>query len=255
VNSAIYSQSGGSVGIGFAVPSNIARKTAEDLVNNNGKIVRAGIGAVVQSLSPAMAKSFGLSSNQGAPLSDINPGGAAEKAGLKPGDLVLAINGSTITDSGDLVSRLYTFHPADVITLTILRNGVQSDVPVTLQQLDEAALEKKAGDQGQDSNGLSGQGQNDDLGLVYQDQTPDIRSQLPQGAPRGPVITEVAQQSPAAVSGLQQGDIILKLGNSPIVSANQLTVLLKKSDLKNGVRLFVWRDGETLYTILQSGDE
>jgi serine protease Do len=255
VNSAIYSQSGGSVGIGFAVPSNIARKTAEDLVNNNGKIVRAGLGAVVQSLSPAMAKSFGLSSNQGALLSDINPGSAAEKAGLKPGDVVLAINGSTITDSGDLVSRLYTFHPADVITLTILRNGVQSDVPVTLQQLDEAALEKKAGDQGQDSNGLSGQGQNDDLGLVYQDQTPDIRSQLPQGAPRGPVITEVTQQSPAAVSGLQQGDIILKLGNSPIVSANQLTVLLKKSDLKNGVRLFVWRDGETLYTILQSGDE
>jgi serine protease Do len=255
VNSAIYSQSGGSVGIGFAVPSNIARKTAEDLVNNNGKIVRAGLGAVVQSLSPAMAKSFGLSSNQGALLSDINPGSAAEKAGLKLGDVVLALNGSTITDSGDLVSRLYTYHPGDAITLTILRNGVQSDVPVTLQQLDEAALEKKTGDQGQDSNGLSGQGQNDALGLVYQDQTPDIRSQLPQDAPRGPVVTQIDQQGPAAAAGLQQGDIILRLGNSSIVSANQLTVLLKKSDLKNGVRLFVWRNGETLYTILQSGDE
>jgi S1-C subfamily serine protease len=83
----------------------------------------------------------------------------------------------------------------------------------------------------------------------------DIRGQLPQGAPKGPVITEVAQQGPAAASGLQQGDIILKLGNSPIVSANQLTALLKSSDLKSGVRLFVWRGGETLYTILQSGDE
>jgi serine protease Do len=255
VNSAIYSQSGGSVGIGFAVPSNIARKTAEDLVNNNGKIVRAGLGAVVQSLSPAMAKSFGLSSNQGALLSDINPGSAAEKAGLKPGDVVLALNGSPIMDSGDLVSRLYTYRPADVITLTILRNGVQSDVPVTLQQLNENALSKKPGDAGEGSNGLSGQGQNDSLGLTYQDQTPEIRSQLPQDAPKGPVITEIAPQGPAASSGLQQGDIILKLGNSPIVSANQLTVLLKKSDLKNGARLFVWRAGETLYTILQSGDE
>jgi len=255
VNSAIYSQSGGSVGIGFAVPSNIARKTAEDLVNNNGKIVRAGLGAVVQSLSPAMAKSFGLSSNQGALLSDINPGSAAEKAGLKSGDIVLAFNGSPITDSGDLVSRLYTYHPGDVITLTIQRNGAQSDVPVTLQQLNENALGKKQGDAGEGSNGLSGQGQNESLGLAYQDQTPDIRSQLPQDAPKGPVITQIAPQGPAAASGLQQGDIILKLGNSPIVSANQLTVLLKKSDLKNGVRLFVWRAGETLYTILQSGDE
>ena len=69
------------------------------------------------------------------------------------------------------------------------------------------------------------------------------------------MITDVGQQSPAAQSGLQPGDVILKLGNKEIVSANQLTVLLKKSDLKNGVRLFVWRDGETLYTILQSGDE
>jgi len=78
---------------------------------------------------------------------------------------------------------------------------------------------------------------------------------LPQGAPKGPVITEVHQQGPAAAAGLQQGDVILKLGNSLIVSANQLTALLKKSDLKNGVRLFVWREGQTLYTILQSGEE
>ncbi len=254
VNAAIYSQSGGSVGIGFAIPSNIARKTAEDLVNN-GKIVRAGLGAVVQTLSPAMAKSFGLASDQGALLSDINPGSAAEKAGLKPGDVVLALNGTTVTDSGNLVSQLYTFHPGDTVTLTIQRNGAKSNVPVVLQALDEAALDKKnekAGENG--PNGLSGQGQSESLGLAYQDQTPDIRSQLPPNAPKGPVITDVGQQSPAAQSGLQPGDVILKLGNRQIVSANQLTVLLKKSDLKNGVRLFVWRDGQTLYTILQTGD-
>jgi serine protease Do len=254
VNSAIYSQTGGSVGIGFAIPSNIARKTAEDLVNNNGKIVRAGLGAVVQSLSAAMAKSFGLDSNQGALLSDINPGSAAEKAGLKSGDIVLALNGTPVTDSANLVSQLYTFHPGDVITLTVLRNGVKSDMPVTLQTLDEAALDKKAENKDEGSNGLSSQGQSDSLGFVYEDQTPDLRSQLPQGAPKGPVITEVGQQSPAAMAGLQTGDVILKLGNREVISSNQLTALLKKSDLKAGVRLFVWRDGETLYSILQSGE-
>lgn len=253
VNTAIYSQSGGSVGIGFAIPSNIARKTAEDLINN-GKIVRAGLGAVVQTLSPAMAKSFGLASDQGALLSDINPGSAAQKAGLKSGDVVLALNGTPVTDSANLVSQLYTFHPGDIVTLTVQRNGMRHEVPVTLQTLDEAALDKKDNGGDDNSGGLSGQGQSESLGLAYQDQTPDIRSQLPPNAPKGPVITDVGQQSPAAQSGLQVGDVILKLGNRQIVSANQLTELLKKSDLKNGVRLFVWRDGETLYTILQSGD-
>jgi serine protease Do len=202
-----------------------------------------------------MAKSFGLSSNQGALLSDINAGSAAEKADLKAGDVVLAFNGSPITDSGDLVSRLYTYHQGDIITLTIQRNGIQSDIPVTLQQLDEAALEKKGEDTGDNPNGLSGQGQSEALGLAYEDQTPDIRTQLPAGTHTGPIVTQVDPQGPAAASGLQHGDIILKLGNSPVVSSNQLTVLLKKSDLKSGVRLFVWRNGETLYTILQSGDE
>jgi len=130
-----------------------------------------------------MAKSFGLTSSQGALLSDINPGSAAEKAGLKPGDIVLSINGSPITDSGDLVSRLYTNHPGDIIILTILRNGVQSDISVTLQKLDEVALDKKTGTAKDNPNGIAGQGQNESLGFSFQDQTEDIRAQLPQGAP------------------------------------------------------------------------
>ena len=104
INSAIYSQSGGSVGIGFAIPSNIARKAAEYLVNN-GKVIRAGLGAVVQGLTPQMAKSFGLSSTEGALISSVNPGSAAEKGGLKSGDIVLQINGEQLTDSGDLVAE------------------------------------------------------------------------------------------------------------------------------------------------------
>ena len=186
VNSAIYSQNGGSVGIGFAIPANIARKTAEDLVNN-GKIVRAGLGAVVQSLTPPMAKSFGLASNQGALLSGINPGSAAEKAGLKAGDVVLTLNGSTVTDSADLVSRLYTYKAGDTVQLTVQRNGAPLSVSVTLQALDEASLDrgKKKGD---NSTGEPGQGENNSLGLAYQDATPDIQSQLPAGAPKGPVV-------------------------------------------------------------------
>ncbi len=253
VNSAIYTQSGGSVGIGFAIPSNIARKAAEDLVNH-GKIVRAGLGCIVQALTPEMAKSFGLDNTEGALLSEINPDSAAEKAGLKAGDIVLAVNGEKVTSSGDLVAKLYTHNPGETVEITILRNGQQSTLPVTLQELKETSANPAApgGDNG--SNSTPGQGTVENLGLAFQDQTPDITSQLPEGAPKGPVVTNVAQQSPAAAAGLQPGDVILKVGNTPIVSANQLAVVLKKSDLKDGVRLYVWRNGDNLFAFLQADE-
>ncbi len=253
INSAIYSQSGGSVGIGFAIPSNIAKKTAEDLVNE-GKVNRAGLGAVIQSLTPKMAKSFGLTSTGGALISSVNPGSAAEKAGLKPEDIILAVNGEKLVNSGELVAKLFTFKPGDIVRITVLRNGAESVLPVTLQALDEKFL--SMGEKKEEEKGLNGQpNQNDNLGFTYQDQTPEIAAQLPAGAPKGPVITQVDPQGPAQGASLQVGDIVLKVGKTAIVSANQLTVVLKKSDLKNGVRLFVWRKGMTVYTFLQTGDE
>jgi Do/DeqQ family serine protease len=254
INSAIYSQSGGSVGIGFAIPSNIARKAVQDLVNN-GKIVRAGLGAIVQGLSPQMAKSFGLSSTEGALLSSINPGSAAEKAGLKPGDIVLAVDGEKVTSSSDLVAKLYLHQPGDKVDLTILRGGNRHQVPVTLEQLEEKDF--KSADQANGGNGGSGNfhAQSEDLGFTYQDQTPDIRSQLAAGAPKGPVVTNVDPQTPAAQAGLQPGDIILKVNNRAIFSSNELEAVLNKSDLKHGVRIYLWRDGSNLFTFLQTGDE
>ncbi len=254
INSAIYSQSGGSVGIGFAIPVNIARKAAEDLVNN-GKIIRAGLGAIVQSLDPKMARSFGLTSPEGALISNINPGSAAEKSGLKPGDIILSVDGVKVHDSADLVAKLYTYQPGQTVQMTLLRGGKETIFPVILQKLDEAFLNKGEKDENNEGNSPLGQGENDNLGLTYQDQTSDLKSQLPSNAPKGPVVTQVEQQSPAAQAGLQAGDIILRVDDKVIVSANQLTVILKKSDLKNGVRLFVWRDGVTLYSFLQTGDE
>lgn len=255
INSAIYSQSGGSVGIGFAIPANIARKAVEDLVNE-GKVVRAGLGAMVQGLTPKMAKSFGLANTEGALLAGINPGSAAEKAGLKAGDIVLAVDGDHVTSAGDMVAKLYTHRPGDTVQLTVLRGGQETPVPVTLQKLDEAAVKSlpAANDEGNE-NDPAGQAQDQNIGLAVQDQTADIKAQLPAGAPKGPVVTQLAPQGPAAQAGLQPGDIILKVGNTAIYSANQLSVVLKKSDLKAGVRVYVWRNGSNLFAFLQTGDE
>lgn len=254
INSAIYSQSGGSVGIGFAIPCNIARKAAEDLVNE-GKVIRAGLGAMVQDLNTQMAKSFGLNSTEGALLSNINAGSAAEKAGLKAGDIVLSINGIKVNSSGDLIAKLYTYKPGETVQLLVLRSGAQSTVPVTLQTLAEKTA--KSQDSSDDDNAADddSQGRDQGLGFAFQDPTPELKERLSANAPKGPVVVEVQRGTPAAGAGLQPGDIILKAGNAAIYSAKQLTVILKKENLKNGIRLFVWRDGVTLYTFLQSGDE
>ena len=251
INSAIYSQSGGSVGIGFAIPSNIAKRAAEEIVNH-GRVTRAGIGAVIQNLSPQMAQSFGLSDTNGALISSVNAGSAARRAGLKAGDIVLKVNGQQVTDSGDLISKLFAYNPGDKVEFTLLRDGKTLTLPVTLQKLPEKFLENNAKDNGGNGAGVPGTG--NELGMSYQDQTPEIQQNLPSGAPNGPVITQVDPDSPAALAGLQQGDVVLKVGDTSVASASQLTKDLKKSDLKNGVRLFVWRNGTTLFAFLQVGD-
>jgi S1-C subfamily serine protease len=125
---------------------------------------------------------------------------------------------------------------------------------VTLQVLSDKDLKmgEKPSSGGEEENGTN---EPSELGWAYQDQTPELQKELPPGAPKGPVITQVGQQSPAAAAGLRPGDVILKVGDTQIVSTNQLTAVLKKSDLKEGVRLFVWRNGVTVYALLQTGDE
>ncbi len=249
INAAIFSQTGGSVGIGFAIPINLARKVAEGLITP-GKVARAGLGAVVGNLDAKLARSFGLSGTEGALINSVSAGSAAEKAGLKPGDVILKLNGEKILDFPELVDKLYNFQPGETVQVTFFRNGQESQVPVTLQSLSEKELkvvEKSPEKKGEPRL-------NSDLGMAYQDQTADIQRELPEGAPRGPVITQVDPQGPAAMAGFQAGDVVLKVGNADIYSANQLTTVLRKSDLKEGVRLFIWRNGVTLFGLLQTGD-
>ncbi len=168
---------------------------------------------------------------------------------MKPGDIILALDGAQVTDSSDLVAKLFTHQPGDHVQFRILRSGNQMVVPVTLQKLDEKNLppdKVQTGNQGEESTG-----ENELLGMTFHDQTPDLQGQIPNGALKGPMVTHLDPDGSAAAAGLKQGDIILKVGRTAIFSANQLSILLKKSNLNNGVRVFVWRDGMTLFLFLQ----
>jgi Do/DeqQ family serine protease len=136
VNTAILSTTGENLGIGFAVPSNMARSVMEQIAKS-GKVVRGYLGVVIQSLTPELAKQFGVSSRNGALISDVENGSPAEKAGLRRGDIVLEINGKSLRDQRELQLSVSKMTPGTTISLTIVRDGKQQQVPVTLAEAPE----------------------------------------------------------------------------------------------------------------------
>jgi Do/DeqQ family serine protease len=139
VNTAILSPTGGNLGIGFAVPSNMARSVMEQ-ISKNGKVVRGYLGVVVQSITPELAKQFGASSGNGALIGEVEPGSPAEKAGLQRGDIVLELNGKSLRDPRELQLGVSKMRPETTINVTILRDGKQQQVSVTLGE--EASQDK-----------------------------------------------------------------------------------------------------------------
>src|SRR5215831_11184168 len=131
INTAILSPTGGNLGIGFAVPSNMARMVMEQIAKS-GKVVRGYLGVVVQNITPELAKQFGAGNRNGALISDVESGSPAEKAGLRRGDVVLEMNGKSLRDQRELQLGISKMPPGTTINLTILRDGKQQQVPVKL---------------------------------------------------------------------------------------------------------------------------
>jgi Do/DeqQ family serine protease len=131
VNTAILSPTGANLGIGFAVPSNMARSVMEQIAKF-GKVVRGYLGVVVQSITPELAKQFGVSSTSGALISEVEPGSPAEKAGVRRGDIVLQLNGTSLREPRELLLGVSKMKPGTTINLTISRDGKQQQASVTL---------------------------------------------------------------------------------------------------------------------------
>ncbi|MDQ2746828.1 MAG: Do family serine endopeptidase [Acidobacteriota bacterium] len=254
INSQILSsgQQGGSIGIGFSIPSNMAKTVMEQLIQN-GKVRRGMLGINIQNITEDVAKSLDLSDAKGVIVSNVRAGSAAEKAGIKRGDIVLAINGDAIEDSNVLRNKVAQAQPGSEIKIKIQRDGKEQEVSATLDEfsVDGAKPDDKSGN---DNNNQNGGKQSDGgkLGLNLQPLTPQISRQLELPADTtGLVVTEVDPNGAAAAQGINRGDVIMEINRQPVTSLEEVKAALDKSGDKP-ILLLISRKGQTIYLTVKA---
>jgi len=241
INTAIFSRSGGYMGIGFAIPINMAKQIRDQLIAH-GEVTRGRLGVYIQELTAELAQSFGLDHEQGILVSQVIKDSPADKAGLRRGDVIQELNGEKVGKPGDFRNRIALVQPGTRVRLTILRDGRTKQVTATIDK-----LESDNSGQANESSGISG------LGLTLQTLTPELAGQLGYQGEEGVLVGSVEPGSPAARAGIQQGDLIREIDRRPVTTPGQARRLLEKS--KDKIHLLLISHGKaSRYLALKQDD-
>lgn len=243
INSQIFSNSGGYMGVSFAIPMDVAMNVTNQL-KASGEVRRGQIGVAVNAVNADAVKGFNLPDTRGALVTDVRAGSPAEKAGIEPGDVIRSVDGSPIDDSSDLPPVIGAMAPGAIAKLGLLRNGKPLERTVTLTQLDESAV--ASAPQRPSPRAAAPAGAGNSLGLIGQDLNADERGQLGLKAGEGVAIARI---DGAAVrnAGVRPGDVILRIGTTPVGSAAALNRELDKVRAGQTVMLLVRRGGATQF--------
>ena len=240
INSQILSSNDGNIGIGFAIPSNMAQSVMEQL-RTKGKVTRAQLGVTVQGVTPELAESLGLKQNTGAIVSNVTEGSAADKAGVKRGDVIQSFNGVAVHDTNTLRNRVAEAGPGSTADVVVSRDGAEKHLSV---KLDEATASKTA--RARDSEPDS----SDDttaLGVAVTPLTPELaeRARASKDA-HGLLVEDVNPNGRAADAGIQAGDVIQEVNRQPVKSVDDLKAALKKTSDKPTL-ILISRQGNNLF--------
>ncbi len=228
INTAIFSQSGGNIGIGFAIPTNLVKELLPNL-KDNGKVVRGYLGVTIQKITPEIAESLGTKQANGALVADVAKAGPAERAGIKTGDVIVEFNGKEIKDSGELPLLAARTAPGKQAQLKIFRNGKQLTLPLTVGEFKEREVVAAA--------------ESGDFGLAIQPVTASMAAELGLERAEGLVITSVKPGSLADEVGLQRGDVITEINRQPVRDLADYKRAVEKAAKGKSV-LFLVRRGE-----------
>jgi len=246
INTAIASPTGGSVGVGFAIPSNMARAAMQSLIKT-GRVVRGFLGASTQDVTPTLGKIFHLPDVKGAIVTDLQAKGSAEKAGLKRGDVVERFDGRDVMDSGHLRNLVAAAAIGSKHRLDIVRDGKAMQVELTVQEAPRERAKRS-----QSTAAATSASQHPLSGVVFDDVTPPLARQMDLPVNSGVVVTDIEEGSLAESSGLQPGDVILELNRQSIpnfATFQRLADPMKPTDL---ALLLVNRQGTVLYVPVRS---
>jgi serine protease Do len=245
INTAIASPTGGSVGVGFAIPSNMARAAMQSLLKT-GRVIRGFLGASTQDVTPLLAKIFRLPDVKGAIVTDLQVKGSAEKAGLRRGDVVVRFDARDVMDSGHLRNLVAASAIGSRHRLDVVRDGKPIQVELVVQEAPRERAKKGQADTGAAATAhpLSG--------VVFDEVTPPLARQMDLSVNSGVVVTDIEEGSLAESSGLQPGDVVLELNRQPVKdfgSFQRIADPLKPNDL---ALLLVLRQGNALYIPIQA---
>ena len=238
INSQILSPSGGNIGIGFAIPSNMAKNVMDQLMKT-GKVSRGVLGVTVQPVSSEIAASLGMKDAGGVIVSDVQADSGAARAGLKQGDVITKFNGASVSDSNSFRNRVASTQPHTSISLTVMRDGQEQELSVTLGE----RASNKADEKGGASNSATG----GKLGVSVEPVTPELAAQLrlAQGT-KGLVVGSVDPEGAAAEAGIRQGDVILEFNRQAVTSIEDLRAAMSDANGRPALML-INRQGNNLF--------
>ena len=242
INTAIYSQSGGSVGIGFAISSNLASRVASQLVEF-GQTRRGWLGVFIQEVTPDIAESLGLNEASGALVSSVNENSPAAKGGVQPGDVILKFDGKVIDKMRDLPRIVAETDIGTIVSVELFRQGSSKTLAITLGELEKAELVGLAGEEKPSEMSKKSFGS---LGFSVQALTPRLADKMGLGEEKvGVVVTEVVPGSPAADKNLQVGDILRRFGQRPVKGVSELSKDIEDAEKvgRSGILILIERDG------------
>jgi len=259
VNTAIFSPSGGSVGIGFAIPADVADAITKQLISG-GKVTRGYLGVTIQNVTPEIGESLGISAKDGALVNDVVDGGPASKAGVMAGDVIMSVNGKKVTSASDLTRQVALAKAGDRLRIEVLRSGrhmtlqIVSGVRPSEAQLssntndDDGSQGGQAEPQVQRTNVLG-------MGLVPLDAA--ARQRLGVGADvQGVAIDRVQQASIAGRAGLRRGDVIVRVGDQSVTAPAQVeTAVASARTAKRPVLLLISRNGRSQFIALKTAED
>ncbi len=236
INTAILTKSGGYMGVGFAIPVNLAKKVMNDILTK-GKVVRGWLGVYIQDVTPQLAQIYGLKKPEGAVVTKVQKDSPAEKGGLKEEDIIIEYNGEKIRNRFDLSSKVANTLPGTTVKIKVLRDGK------------EKTLKIKLGEYPEEEAVVSGEQEYKvDLGFKVQNLTPDIRKQLdiPEDV-KGVVVSSVRMGSRAFLAGLREGDVILKVNRRTVENVREFKKVVNELKPGSPIALYVQRGDNRLF--------